>query len=148
MLLDGHLVPQEANSRPLTPVDFPERALSACQERAGVVWRDRSRSHGAFGGMAVRRADWLEAHGIRKGGVVSVMCPNRPAMLAAHYAVPMLGAVLNSVNTRLDQETVAHFKVPRRFEFRELSRTATGKAQKFVRKEAAHTLAQAEEAGQ
>jgi len=89
-------------------LDFLERAVLVHPNRKAMVWRGRSWTYGELGGIVSHFADWLHDRGIGKGDVVSVMCPNRPEMLAAHYAVPMLGAVLNSVNTRLDVETVAY----------------------------------------
>src|ERR687892_290943 len=55
-----------------------------------------------------RVAAALKNAGVRRGDVVSAMLPNIPAMLEAHYGVPMLGAVLNTINTRLDADTVAY----------------------------------------
>ena len=60
------------------------------------------------GGIVARLAAWLRARGVGAGDVVSVMLTNRPEMLAAHFAVPALGAVLNTVNTRLSSEEVAY----------------------------------------
>jgi len=108
MRLDPHLAPRAANYRPLTPVDFLERALEAYPERTAVIWRRKKWSYGELGGIVLKLADWLRQQGVVAGDVVSVMCPNRPEMLAAHYAVPMLGATLNAINIRLDHETVAY----------------------------------------
>ena len=108
MRLEPHLQRRSANHRPLTPLDFLERAVSIFPERRGIVWRERAWTYGEFGRIVAAMADFLRGQGVVAGDVVSVMCGNRPEMLAAHYAIPMIGAVLNSINTRLDQETVAY----------------------------------------
>ncbi|MDB5659696.1 MAG: acyl-CoA synthase [Cypionkella sp.] len=105
---DLHLARRAANHQPLTPLDFLDRALTAFPDRLAVVWRDRRWSYAQFGDIVARMAAFLQAQGVRAGDVVSVMLPNRPEMLAAHYAVPLLGAVLNSINTRLDAATVGY----------------------------------------
>jgi len=108
MYIEPHLAPREANFRPLSPVDFLDRAVSVFPGRKAVIWRDRSWTYGELGAMVARFSDLLQASGIGRGDVVSVMCSNRPEMLAAHYAVPLLGAVLNSMNTRLDDDAIAY----------------------------------------
>ncbi|CAN7673713.1 AMP-binding protein [Rhizobium sp. LjRoot254] len=108
MRLEPHLARRAANHRPLTPLDFLERAVNIFPERVGVAWRDRHWTYGAFGSIVAAMAAFLKQQGVGTGDVVSLMCGNRPEMLAAHYAVPMVGAVLNSINTRLDQPTVEY----------------------------------------
>jgi len=103
-----HLAPRAANHRPLSPLDFLDRAVAVHPDRPAVIWRDQSWSYGGLGAMVARLAARLRAEGIGAGAVVSVMLGNRPEMLAAHFAVPMLGAILNSINTRLDEGTVAY----------------------------------------
>ncbi|WP_395446263.1 AMP-binding protein (plasmid) [Aminobacter sp. UC22_36] len=105
---DIHLAPRPANHRPLTPLDFLLRSAEAHAERPAVAWRGRSWSYRQFAGLVVRLAARLAAQGVQAGHIVSVMAGNRPEMLAAHFAVPMLGAVLNTVNTRLDADTVGY----------------------------------------
>jgi len=108
MRLDPHLQRRPANHRPLTPLDFLERAVAAFPERPCVVWGDRTWTYGEFGRIVAAMAAFLRQQGVVAGDVVSVMSGNRPEMLAAHYAVPMVGAVLNAINTRLDAATVAY----------------------------------------
>jgi fatty-acyl-CoA synthase len=108
MRLEPHLARRAANHRPLTPLDFLGRAVAGFPDRRAVVWRDCELTYGRFGELVAAMADFLHARGVKAGDVVSLMCGNRPEMLAAHYAVPLVGAVLNSVNTRLDQATVAY----------------------------------------
>ncbi len=105
---EPHLARREANFQPLTPADFLVRAAAVHPERPAVAWEDRSWSYRQFAGMAARLAAWLRERGVEAGDTVSVMCANRPEMLAAHYAAPAIGAVLNSINIRLDVDTVAY----------------------------------------
>ena len=101
-------IQQPANYTPLTPLSFLERAVGVYPERTAVVWGEFSCSYREFATLVARLAQLLRDQGIGKGDVVSVMMPNRPEMLAAHYAVPLLGAVLNTINTRLDTEAVSY----------------------------------------
>lgn len=105
---DAHLAPRPANHQPLTPLDFLTRSAEAYAERPAVAWRGRQWSYRQFANLVGRLAVRLSAEGVRPGDVVSIMAGNRPEMLAAHFAVPMLGAVLNTINTRLDAETVGY----------------------------------------
>jgi len=102
------LRPGAANHRPLTPVDFLVRALAAYPNRPAVSWRDMTLTYAQFGAIVARFACALAERGVGKDDVVSILAPNRPEMLAAHYAVPMLGAVLNTINTRLDVDTITY----------------------------------------
>src|SRR5690606_23192033 len=77
-------------------------------DRPAVAWNGREWTYAAFAKMVTRLARFLSSQGVAAGDVVLVMAANRPEMLAAHYAVPMLGAVLNTVNTRLDVDTVEY----------------------------------------
>ena len=108
MRRDPHLAPRAANHRPLSPLDFLDRAVGVHPNRLAVIWQDQRFTYAEFGAMVARMAGWLRGRGVGAGDVVSVMLPNRPEMLAVHYAVPLVGAVLNAINTRLDAETVRY----------------------------------------
>ncbi|MCB1446317.1 MAG: AMP-binding protein [Rhizobiaceae bacterium] len=108
MRQDPHLERRAANFRALTPLDFLERALTSFPGRPAVAWRGRRWTYAGLGRMVAGFVALLRGHGVGPGDVVSVMSGNRPEMLAAHYAVPMVGAVLNSINTRLDAATVGY----------------------------------------
>ena len=95
-----------ANFRPLTPVDFLDRALEAYPNRPAVLWRDRTWSYAEFAGIVAAMIDALETRGVRAGDVVAIMSGNRPEMLAAHYAIPAMGATINALNTRLDEDVL------------------------------------------
>jgi fatty-acyl-CoA synthase len=108
MFTDPHLAPRAANMRALTPLDLLARTLEVHGARPGVAWRDHVWSYGEFGALVARMAGWLRAQGVGAGDVVSVILTNRPEMLAAHFAVPALGAVLNTINTRLEPGEIAY----------------------------------------
>lgn len=96
-----------ANHQPLTPLTFLERAASVFPGHKAIVHGRISRSYRDFYARSRRLASALTRAGIARGDTVSVLLPNVPAMLEAHYGVPMCGAVLHSINTRLDAATIA-----------------------------------------
>ncbi|MGH8703826.1 MAG: AMP-binding protein, partial [Burkholderiales bacterium] len=102
------LKPGPANYTPLSPIVFLPRAAEIYPERIAVVHGAKRYSYVQLYERAKRLASALMKAGVRRGDVVSAMLPNVPAMLEAHYGVPMLGAVLNTINTRLDADTVAY----------------------------------------
>jgi len=102
------LTPGPANFTPLSPVSFLPRAAEIYPDRVAIVHGSLRISYGQFLARAKRLASALARKGVKRGDVVSAMLPNVPAMLDAHYGVPMLGAVLNTINTRLDADTVAY----------------------------------------
>ncbi|MGB8622749.1 MAG: AMP-binding protein [Paracoccaceae bacterium] len=108
MQFDDFLNPRAANFQPLTPLSFLDHALLAFSDRPAVAWHDRIWNYAEFHKQVLRMAAALKARGIGRGDVVSVIARNRPEMLAAHYAVPMIGAVLNTINIRLDRGTIEY----------------------------------------
>jgi 3-(methylthio)propionyl---CoA ligase len=102
------LKPCAANYAPLSPVGFLARAAEIYPGRVAVIHGEARITYANFHERARRLASALAAKGVKRGSVVSAMLPNVPAMLEAHYAVPGLGAVLNTINTRLDADTVAY----------------------------------------
>ncbi len=102
------LRPGPANFAPLTPISFLPRTAEIHPDRIAVVHGTRRITYAAFYARARRLASALARRGIGRGDTVAAMLPNVPAMLEAHFGVPMLGAVLNAINTRLDAETVAY----------------------------------------
>ena len=97
-----------ANHTPLSPVVFLARAAEVYPDRVAVIHGKQRITQTAFYARARQLASALSKRGIKRGDVVSAMLPNVPAMLDAHYGVPMCGAVLNTINTRLDADTVAY----------------------------------------
>ena len=102
------LKPGAANYTPLSPIAFLPRAAEIHPDRIAVIQGSRRFTYAEFAQRAKRLASALAKRGVKRGDVVAAMLPNIPAMLEAHYGVPMLGAVLNAINTRLDAETVAY----------------------------------------
>ena len=106
-IYDSDLNRNAANSAPLSPVTFLRWAATVYPEKTAVVHGDRRYSYRQFAERCRRLASALRKNGVGKGDTVSIIATNVPALLEAHYAVPMLGAVLNPLNTRLDAGTVA-----------------------------------------
>src|SRR5712692_10125258 len=104
---DADLDRNPANFQPLTPLSFLERAAAVFPDHAAVIHGARKWSYSEFYARARRLASALAKSGIKRGDTVSVMLANTPAMLEAHYGVPMTGAVLNTLNTRLDAPIIA-----------------------------------------
>ena len=96
-----------ANYAPLTPIGFLERSASVYPDRTSLVHGNRRHTWAETYARCRRLASSLAARGIGRGDTVSVMAPNVPAAYEATLAVPMLGAVVNTINTRLDADTVA-----------------------------------------
>jgi fatty-acyl-CoA synthase len=106
-IFDQHLPRNGANHAPLSPLSFIERTAEVYPDRLAVVHGELRRSWGQVYERCRRLASALNRHGIRKGDTVAVMLPNTPPMVEAHFGIPMAGAVLNALNTRLDAETIA-----------------------------------------
>ncbi|MSO65784.1 MAG: acyl-CoA synthetase [Alphaproteobacteria bacterium] len=96
-----------ANYRPLTPIAFLERAAKVFPNHPAIIHEDRSFTYAEFYARCRRLASALGRRGIGKNDTVAIMAPNIPAVLEAHYGVPMAGAVLNAINVRLDADTIA-----------------------------------------
>ncbi len=106
-MYDQHLEPQAANHVPLSPVSFVERSAEVFGDLPAVIHGQRRYNWAQVRERSARLAAALAAHGIGRGHTVSAMLPNTPEMIEAHYAVPALGAVLNTLNTRLDAALLA-----------------------------------------
>ncbi|MEQ8295049.1 MAG: acyl-CoA synthetase [Nitratireductor sp.] len=96
-----------ANFQPLTPLSYLERAAMTFPDQTAIVHGSARTSYRDFFARSRRLASALAARGIGKGDTVSVMLSNTPAMLEAHFGVPMVKAVLHSLNTRLDAAIIA-----------------------------------------
>jgi fatty-acyl-CoA synthase len=106
-IFDQDLPRNEANFTPLSPLSFIERAAEIYPRRLAVIHGDLRLTWSELYARCRRLAGALVKCGIGKGDTVAVMLPNTPPMVEAHFGVPMAGAVLNAMNTRLDAETVA-----------------------------------------
>ena len=99
---DTDLPRNAANFQPLTPLSFLARAAEVYPDQTAIIHGARSWTYREFYARARRFASALVRRGIKRGDTVAVVLPNVPAMLEAHYGVAMAGAVLNTINTRLD----------------------------------------------
>ena len=97
-----------ANFVPLTPLTFLERAKDIYPNYEALVYEDRKYTWLDIYKRCTQFASALEKIGITKGDTVSVMACNTPEIFEAHYSVPMTGAVLNTINIRLDSKTVSY----------------------------------------
>ncbi|HYI82066.1 MAG TPA: AMP-binding protein, partial [Acetobacteraceae bacterium] len=97
-----------ANHQPLTPLLFLERAGAVFPDHLAVVHGPLRRTYRELRARCRQLASALTRRGIGRGDVVAALLPNIPEMVEAHYGVPMSGAVLNTINTRLDADTVAY----------------------------------------
>jgi fatty-acyl-CoA synthase len=96
-----------ANYAPLTPLSFLERAASVYPDQASVIHGAQRFTWKETYARSRRLASALSRRGIGVGHTVAAMLPNIPAMYEMHFGVPMCGAVLNTLNTRLDAEAIA-----------------------------------------
>jgi fatty-acyl-CoA synthase len=96
-----------ANFQPLTPLTYLERAARVFPNQTAIIHGNARTSYAEFWRRSLKLASALAARGIGKGDTVSVMLSNTPAMLEAHFGVPMVKAVLHSLNTRLDAAIIA-----------------------------------------
>jgi fatty-acyl-CoA synthase len=97
-----------ANYVPLTPLSHLNRAAKVFPDREAMVYGSRRFSYREYHARASRLASALVGAGIAAGDVVATILPNIPAQAEAHFGVPAMGAVLNTINTRLDADTVAY----------------------------------------
>ncbi|SDP14696.1 acyl--CoA ligase family protein [Desulforhopalus singaporensis] len=96
------------NKSILTPVEFLTRSLLVYPDKKAVVYKGKSFTYKEFAARVYRLANALREKGVGKGDKVAFICPNIPPMLEAHYAVPMIGAALVSVNIRLSSAEVSY----------------------------------------
>ncbi len=101
------LAQNPANHVALSPISFIERAALVFPEKTAIVHGELRQNWGQTFSRCRRLASALQKHGIHVGDTVAVMLPNTPPMVEAHFGVPMAGAVLNSLNTRLDAQSIA-----------------------------------------
>ena len=99
---DTDLDRNAANFQPLTPLSFLARAAEVHPDTTAIIHGGLLRNYRDFYARARKLGSALARRGVKRGDAVSVMLANTPAMIEAHYGVPMTGAVLNTLNTRLD----------------------------------------------
>jgi len=106
-IYDQGLDRNPANYVPLSPLSYLERSAQVYPNRSSVIHGERRFTWAETYARCRRLASALAARGIGRGDTVAVMLPNVPAMFEAHFGVPMIGAVLNTLNTRLDAEAIS-----------------------------------------
>jgi len=106
-IFDHNLEKNAANYAPLTPLSFLERAAYVYPERTSVIHGAARYTWGETYTRCRRLASALAKRGIGFGHTVAAMLPNTPPLYEMHFGVAMVGAVLNTLNTRLDAEAVA-----------------------------------------
>ncbi|HRE14419.1 MAG TPA: acyl-CoA synthetase [Usitatibacteraceae bacterium] len=104
---DRDLDRNAANYEPLTPVSFLAKAAYVYPDHVAVIHGALRRSWKEVYARCRRLASALEARGVKRGDTVAAMLPNVPAMVEMHFGPAMIGAVVNTLNTRLDAETIA-----------------------------------------
>jgi fatty-acyl-CoA synthase len=97
-----------ANHTPLTPLSFLARAADIFAGREAMVYGATHRSYAEYRDRVSRLASGLVGLGVRPGDVVATILPNVPPHAEAHFGVPACGAILNAINTRLDECTVRY----------------------------------------
>ena len=105
---ETNLEKNKANYVPLTPITFLERTKDIYPNYEAIIYKKRNYTWKQVYERSIRFASALEKHGVKKGDTVSIMAANTPELFEAHYSVPMTGAVLNTINTRLDAKTVTY----------------------------------------
>ncbi|NDZ15743.1 acyl-CoA synthetase [Variovorax sp. WS11] len=101
------LMPSPANHEPLTPLSFLDRTADVFPDRVAIVHGDMRQSWCETRKRCRRLASALVRRGVKPLDVVAVLAPNTPAMLEAHFGVPLAGAVINAINVRLDADAVS-----------------------------------------
>jgi len=104
---EQHLDKNPANFQPLTPLSFLSRSAIAAPNRTAIIHGNARVTYAEFYARCRQLASALSQRGIGVGDTVSVMLANTPPMLEAHFGVPMTGAVLHTINTRLDPAIIA-----------------------------------------
>ncbi|MDB3949134.1 acyl-CoA synthetase [Candidatus Pelagibacter sp.] len=105
---DTNLDKNEANYVPLSPLTFLERTKDIYPNYEAVVYESRSYTWREVYKRCVKFASALDKLGVKTGDTVSIMAFNTPEIFEAHYSIPMVGAVINAINTRLDPNTVSY----------------------------------------
>src|SRR6516165_8630567 len=96
-----------ANYVPLSPVSYLTRAAGAFADKVAVIDGARRYTYAQLHVRCIRLASALTKLGVGRLDIVAIIASNIPEMIEAHFAVPMIGAVLNPLNTRLDAATIA-----------------------------------------
>ena len=107
-IFDSNLPRNAANSAPISPLGFIARTAEVYPQRLAIVHGALRQTWGQTYDRCRQLASGLQRLGIGKNDTVAVLLPNTPPMVEAHFGVPMAGAVLNAMNTRLDPQAIAY----------------------------------------
>ena len=105
---ETNLSKNKANFVPLTPLSFLDRAKDIYPDYEAIVYENRKYTWIEVYRRCVKFASALTKIGVKKGDTVSFLAFNTPEIFEAHYSVPMTGAVLNTINIRLDAKTILY----------------------------------------
>lgn len=105
---NNQLTRNSANFVPLTPLSFLHRTADIYPQRESLIYNELRYTWSQTRNRCARVASSLSARGINKNDTVSVFAFNTPEMFECHFSIPMVGAILNTINTRVDAETVAY----------------------------------------
>ena len=105
---DTNLDKNKANHVPLTPLTFLKRAKEIYPNYEALIYEDRKYTWEEVYKRVVKFASALSKIGVKKGDTVSFLAFNTPEIFEAHYSVPMTGAVINTINIRLDAKTISY----------------------------------------
>ncbi len=105
---ESGLEKNEANYVPLTPLSHLRRASTVFSDRTAVIYGSHRKSYSEYYQRCSQLASALKKIGIKPGEVVATVLPNIPAQAEAHFGVPACGAILNTINTRLDIGTISY----------------------------------------
>ena len=105
---DYPLPAHTANYTPLSPLSFLKRSAEVYPDHTAIIHGERQHSYSEVYTRCVKLASRFSQMGIKPGDVISIVAPNIPETYEAHFAVPMCGAILNAINTRLEAKTIAY----------------------------------------
>ena len=105
---DTNLDKNDADYVPLSPLSFLERTKDIYPNYEAIVYESRSYTWSEVYKRCVKFASALDKIGVKVGDTVSIMAFNTPEIFEAHYSIPMVGAVINAINTKLDSKTISY----------------------------------------
>ena len=96
------------NYQALTPISFLYRTASIFPEKTAWIYNNRKGTYKELLSRALKLSDYIKKLGIKKNEVISVLLPNVPEMIELHFGIPMSGAVLNTLNVRLELKSITY----------------------------------------
>ena len=105
---ENNLDKNSANFIELSPITFLERIKDIYPNEEALIYGDRKYTWKQTYERCIKFASALEKQGIGLGDTVSILAANTPELFEAHYSIPMTGAVINTINIRLDPQTISN----------------------------------------